>query len=245
MICRSGSKTLSDLIRVHRGRAAVVMGGAPSLPRDLAELVDWPGRTSAVYLSANDHAFKLPAPVDYIVACDNIEQRLRVHGRPIIAPRHWADFRVLHQVVSNSAALACVVAWAMGCSPIVVTGVELYSAGTYFHDERAHSPGKTANVQQHLRRWSKLIEASVGAYVRPVSGPLLQRFPRFDSNEAAMPADPEDMIASIIGGSRVEITRDVPDWHGRSLVRGSVVEMRTSEAGKAIADGYGRAHGHR
>lgn len=245
MICRSGSKTISDLIRAHVGRPAVVMGGAPSLPRDLDALRAWSEGAAPIHLSANDHAFKLPAPVDYIVACDNIEERLRVHGRPIIGPRHWADYRVLHQVVSNSAALACVVAWAMGCSPIVVTGVELYEGGTYFHDPNAHSVGKSAKVPQHLRRWRKLVESYVGVFVRPVSGPLLTLFPAFEPREVVMPADRASLIHSIIGGSRVEITRDVADWHGRSLARGAVVEMRVSEAGKAIADGYGRAYGHR
>jgi len=225
------------------------MGGAPSLPRDLDQISVWRERMNPVYLSANDHAFKLPAPVDYIVACDNIEPRLRPYGRPIVGPRHWADFRVLHQVVSNSGALACMVAWAMGCSPIVVCGVELYQGGTYFHDEHAKSMGKTATVKQHLRRWSMLVDAYAGAFVRPISGPLLQLFPAFDPAEDRRGEDAAAIIRTIVGGKVIEITRQVPDWHGHALHVGDCIEMRESEAGQAITAGYGKryggAHGHR
>jgi hypothetical protein len=201
----------------------------------------WEQRFCPVYLSANDHGAKI-RPADYIAACDQIEDRLRPYGAPIIAPRHWADYRVLHQIVSNSGALACVAAWAMGCSPIVIVGCELYGGATYWHDPGAKSAGHTATVDVHLTRWAKLTAMTPGAMLRAVSGPLLRIFKGFEPTEPAEAPAQSDSIRALISGSRVEITKRVDGWHGQQLLAGQIIEMRASEAGLAIADGYGRKY---
>jgi len=245
MILARDNKTLSDLARAHVGRAAIVFGGAPSLPADVASLSSWSRYPSAIKLSANDHAFKLgdqkPERIDYIVACDDRALEIvKPLGASIIGPRHWAHFRVLHQTVSNSAALACIAAWAMGCAPIIVTGCELYSGDTYFHDRKAKSSGKSATLQQHLQRWAKLTECAPDAMFRVVSGPLLTLFKRFDPSEPAMPSPSLAAVLALVRGVKVEIMQDVPNWHGASYARGQVVETRRSEASILIAQRIAR-----
>lgn len=241
MISGQGNKTLTDLVHAHLGRPAVVLGGAPCWPEDYERVRAWPDSVRAVVLAANDHAFRRPVEVDYAVACDNpMRERLAIHRRPIISPRHWADYRVLHQVVSNSGALAVVAAWVMGCAPIIVCGVEFYAGDTYAHDPKAPSVGKTVSVPQHLRRWEKLTAATPGAQIRPVGGPLLQLWPAWDPIEPAADPAPADVIRRIVGGERVVIDRDIPQWHGRPLAKNSIIEARASEAAELVSQGIGR-----
>lgn len=243
MISARNNRTLSDLVHAHVGRPAIVLGGAPCWPEDYERVRAWPDSVRAVVLAANDHAFRRPIEVDYIVACDNhMRERLVIYRRPIISPRHWADYRVLHQVVSNSAALAAVAAWVMGCAPIIVCGVELYAGDTYAHDPKAPSVGKTISVPQHLRRWEKLTAATPGAQIRPVDGPLLALWPRWDPLEASAAPAPAESIRRIVAGERVVIERDVPQWHGTSYARHQVVETRKHEADELVKLGLGRRY---
>jgi hypothetical protein len=246
MISARGNKTLSDLTHAHVGRAAVVIGGAPCAVSDIRCIEATEQYAGAVFLSANHHAFLLgafmPTIIDYIVACDDkMRKPLEILGRPIIAPRHWADYRVLHQPVSNSAALGCVAAWAMGCAPIIVVGVELFAGDTYFHDPKAKSSGKTATLEQHLRRWSALTDCAPHAMIRAVSGPLLKLFRAVDPLEPLEPIASIADILNVVRGVKVEITADTP-WHGTSYKRGEVVETRKSEAGIMIAQRVARRY---
>lgn len=248
------NRTLFDLVYAHAGRPAVVCGGAPSLPSDLQRVYDSPTWSWAKFISANHHAFKAtlePRPwVDYIACCDNgpnDENRklLRTFGRPIVSPRRWADFRVLAPTISNSAAVGVYVAWAMGCAPIIVCGVELYTGGTYFDDPEAESSGHTITLQQHLQRWSKLKHELSTAAIRVVSGPLLELFPAFDP--AFDPAETTFEIASEkeirrqVAGPIFEFTQDHADWQA-----GCLVEARPQEIREWTEKGYGRIyHGNR
>jgi hypothetical protein len=245
MISTRGNRTLSDLAHAHIGRAAVVIGGAPCLLSDLRSIEATEQYANAVFLAGNDHAFKLgafmPKQIDYVVACDDkMRKQLQLLGRPIIAPRHWADYRVLHQPVSNSGALACVAAWAMGCAPIIVTGCELFGGDTYFHDAKAKSSGKTITVDRHLERWALLTGYSRHAMMRAVSGPLLGLFQKFDPAEATEPIASLAEILVIARGVKVEIVQDVPNWHGTSYARGQIVELRHHEAGELISRRWGK-----
>lgn len=223
-----GSRTLTDLIHRHRGRPAVVMGGAPSLVQDMLAVP-----LDAIRLSANDHGAKLER-VDYIVCSDNIEPRLRPFGCPIVGPRHWCDYRVLGFHPSNSGALAVLVAWVLGCAPILVAGVSLYQGPTYWHDPKAKSTGQQITLEMHLRRWTKLKQMPAGYVVRPMSGPLLSLFPPYDPREIVVNQSSAEAVRELVAGVVVEFTKPT-SWKGRQFGKGDRIEVKHVEAGELIS----------
>ena len=249
-------RTLSALVHKFAGRPAVVMGGAPSLPHDLAVLRER-GIGDAVYLSVNEHGLlpsleNAPAEVHFAVACDGehgatrmpMEKVLRPFGKPIIAPKYWADYRVLHHAATNSAILACLAAWAMGCAPIVITGVEMYRGKTYWHDPKARPVGTMTPPQQHAKRWQMVPQILPQAMLRSVSGPLNVVMRPWIPDEPITPIAPTNRILGIIGGTWVEITRNC-DWPEKEpqtrYAAGEIIETKTHEAGLMIARRFARS----
>jgi hypothetical protein len=199
------SHPFSELAGAYSGRPAMVCGGAPCLVEDVKH-----APADAMFLSANEHGCIL-RPCDFIVCCDNIETKLRPYGIPIIAKRKWADYRIFEKPVQNSGALAAWVAWALGCAPILVGGVEFYQGGTYHHDHSAKSSGKRVPLSHHLTMWRALLPAAPGAMIRPVSGPLTQIFPIYDSAEPICAPVPINEIRGKVAGHKVEFLRDVSE----------------------------------
>lgn len=176
-----------SLVGAHAGRAAVICGGAPSLPSDLAACP-----VDAVYLSANQHGC-LIRQCDYIVSMDKIHNEtwmdkrtgrqymLRDFNTPIIAPYDWADYKLLKRPpLVESGIVASWLAHKMGCSPVIITGVSLYQGATYFHDMEAKSHGQTLTLAEHYKHWDALLEQAPNGVFRAVSGPLLNLFPQYD-----------------------------------------------------------------
>lgn len=148
----------SELTGVHKGRPAVVMGGAPSLPAALRLCPD-----DAVYISANQHGAML-RKASYIVYTDRVHQLtnipmrllLKKYGAPLVGPQPDADYFFDSGIEANSGIRAILFAGLLGCDPIIVTGVEMYKGGTYWHDLDAASSGfdkdagKINEMLQHL-----------------------------------------------------------------------------------------------
>lgn len=148
----------SELAGIHKGRPAVVMGGAPSLPSALRLCPD-----EAVYISANQHGAML-RKADYIVYTDRVHQRtnipmrliLKKYGVPLVGLQPDADYIMDNMIDANSGIRAILFAGLLGCDPIIVTGVEMYKGGTYWHDLDAASSGfdkdagKINEMLQHL-----------------------------------------------------------------------------------------------
>ncbi len=134
---------VSELAGKYKGRPAVVMGGAPSLPEALKHCP-----ADAVYISANQHGALL-RKVDYIVYTDRAHQRtncpmrlmLKKYGAPLVAPQLDADYFMETTIQANSGIRAILLAGILGCDPIIVTGIEMYQGKTYFHDPEAKSSG--------------------------------------------------------------------------------------------------------
>jgi hypothetical protein len=160
----------------HRGRVAVVIGGAPSRLTEIAQCPE-----DAVYLSAKDHGCK-QRRCDYIASLENVEARLRPYGVPIISRRPWADIRVDEKRLPNSAALGAWWLWTQGCVPIIIIGVECYQGGTYADNPKAKSAGRTRPLAWHLEIWSRLKTVAPGGDFRTVGGPLLALFPRWPAD---------------------------------------------------------------
>lgn len=137
------SLSVSSLSDIHKGRPAVVMGGAPSLPEALRRCPD-----NAVYISANQHGAML-RKVDYIFYTDRVHQStnapmrlmLKRYGVPLVGPQPDADYVMETTIEANSGIRAILFAEILGCDPVIVVGIEMYQGKTYWHDHHAKSTG--------------------------------------------------------------------------------------------------------
>lgn len=168
-------QTLRPLIHAHVGRAAVVMGGGPSMVEAMAT-----APADALYISVNDHGLRFfkrradPRRCSYVVACDKIEKRARFDSRdggdgapwglPCISRHMWADYRLLFMPAPSSGMSAAYVARLLGCAPVILTGMDCYAGGTYHDDHKAGSTGRNIRPADHRSRWAKLGVQYPGMY---------------------------------------------------------------------------------
>lgn len=171
-------RLLSELALRYEGRTIAVLGGGESLPEHLSRL---PG--GALLLSANDHGCMLAA-CDYVVCMDDIEERLRRTGTPIIGRHWWADFRIQeYERVGNSGVLGAWVAWVLGGHPILLAGMDCYQGGTYHHAPAAKSSGRHISLEKHLEDWSGLRQRLPAAWIRSMGGPTAAVFGEWSPDE--------------------------------------------------------------
>lgn len=213
-------RTVRDLIHAHVGRPGVVIGGGPSRTAAIAATP-----TDAIFISTNDHGLRElkrhPAPprrIHYTVACDRIERRARYDigkggdatawGVPVISRHMWADYRLLFLPGKSSGMAAAWLLRLMGCTPIILTGMDLYTGGTYADDPTARSSGKTVAAVEHLRRWRVLAKAYPAMYrVIGCDKRLAADFGYYDPEETPARAVPFKTIAEGIGGRWAQVTR--------------------------------------
>lgn len=235
--------TCAPLIHRHVGRPGIVVSGGPSV---LSTLAGAP--SNAVHVSVNDHGCRLvdsrPAlgrRMDYVVGCDHIEPRLRPWGLPIIGRYMWADHRFLYMIEPSSAVMAAWVLRLMGCSPILIAGVDLYASagGTYFDSNPAHQ-GKTTKPREHLKMWAKL-RAQFPAMYRALGGHelLVRLLGPYDRNEPPAAAIERESLERSIGGVRVRVQRPCEIAH-RPFDRGTVLTLGEKEAANVLKDGRGK-----
>lgn len=186
------------------------MCGAESLPEQAKVLGDdW------IAISANEHGVKLLGDrVDYIVALDNIPQKVHDIGPPVIGIYLWAQYRLCNfWDAGNSGIQAAWVAHAMGCNPIVIAGADCYQNGTYFWDKNAVSSGTAIQLSSHLQAWQKLLNKGNcdRAAIRAVGGPLVEVFGRYEPGEYERPRPFElrkqERGVLVKPGTLLEITR--------------------------------------
>lgn len=176
-----------DLFLKHKGKRICVMGGAPSLESDLAQI------DADVYISANERGAALREP-DYMLAMDESHRRthesmgafLRRHSSaPIISPHSYADIRlgqwpqqprwVLSGMVSIWAAFV------MGAKVVIVAGCDAFGG----------EPGYITEARRIAR--------DVHCPVRVVSGPLTSVWPQYDPAEKFGRYTPHTAIAGWLG----------------------------------------------
>jgi hypothetical protein len=235
-------RTVAELIHAHVGRAAVVMGGGPSLtPANIRQ-----APSDALYISANDHGLrfladhpKLELRASYVVAVDKIPERLRYdqrYGRerpwnvPMITRKCYGDFRVLHMPAPLTGLVSAWLARLMGCSPIIVIGIDLYSGATYHDQPKAASNGKTISTKEHRQQWRQLsiehpaMYRALGCheYVREVLG----------TYDPAEPVEPPLSAAELARGNpevRVRIIQPA-EIYLRKFSPGTVIDVGVKEA---------------
>lgn len=221
-------RVISDLFGQYTGRPILVIGGGPSVSTDIPALpLDF---KPALVLSANEHGTKQDRfKVDYIVNCDKVhclktdetgrhyrmEPYLRQFGTPIINRWSWADVRLEDwRFNGNSGTTAVAIAAALGGSPIVVTGIDLYATGrNYFYDTTVGLTPRNKRlamkpiISQPDRRLGRLSDFAGKAHIRPLSGVMLTRWPKYRPDEALGAPPLNTYMAQTVKGGGAEAHR--------------------------------------
>jgi len=173
----------------YAGQPIVVMGGAPCLPSDVDQV-----KHAAAWISANEHGAIL-GRATHIFTVDFMHQRraelmenvVKPFGLPVISRyASYADYRITQDIPKmhgNSGLQAIYIAYLMGAWPAIVTGIEMYTGGTYFHDATAESSGHKKTQEFWDGRLAELSETVPADYIRVVSGPLTERWKQYDPDE--------------------------------------------------------------
>lgn len=244
-------RVISELFDAYRGKPILVIGGGLSVTDDLPRLTDF---RPALVLSANEHGVKQGQfPIDYIVHCDKMHclrhtpmaPYLRQFGKPLISRWATADVRLEDwRFNGNSGTTAVAVAAVLGGSPIVVTGIDLWSSGRkYFYDittgltAAQRRLAKAPIISQPDRRLRPLREFVKGAHVRPVSGLMAGSFPAYDPREKF---GPPPVLSYTAQARQVEEYRAAHSfhWSNHDTVRvGTVLKLTKLEAEHLLREG--------
>lgn len=242
---KHGPSDFADLAGVYYDRPALVMCGGPSLP----EQVEAVGEADWLRISANEHGVKLLGDaVDYIVALDNIPQKVHCIGPPVIGLYMWAQHRLCEfWDAGNSGIQSVWVAHAMGCNPIVIAGADCYQTGTYFWDKQAVSSGTATQLPNHLQAWAKLLNPGNcdSAAIRAAGGPLVEVFGQYEPGASYERKRPlylktEERGSIVKPGTLVEFTSSCAIG-GEHYDAGRVARLSNRQAQEIITLGKARA----
>ncbi len=194
-------RLVTELLHRWEGRPFLVIGGGPSVLRDLPLLKETP----ACVISANEHGFAQKYfAIDLVTNVDKrhclrkepMEKILRPFGVPIVNRHSWADYRLPDWTMAgNTGMQAIALAAVLGASQVIVTGIDMWQGGRrYFHDagEKApkHKAPKSAMRRRDKERINPIRAFCSGSNIRPMSGPLTQWFKQYDPAEVLKPARP-------------------------------------------------------
>lgn len=157
---------IDRLRNIHSGRGAVILGGGPSLPKQIKSI---PFNT--VIFGVNQHASRI-IDCDYIVFNDEgvFEQVKTLKGKKISRWRYDITYDAPKGLISGIVALRA--AQIMGCSPITLMGFDCYENKGYFYNLTAELLGNSISVQKHVDCWKN--EDKRDVYV--AGGPLKEVF---------------------------------------------------------------------
>lgn len=201
---------------VHSGRCGIILGGGPSLPKQLKNKPE-----NAIVFGVNSHASRL-IKCDYIVFNDENTFMVvkRLEGRKISRWRHDITQDAPKGLISGICALRA--AQIMGCYPIILMGFDCYENKGYFWNLGAELLGNTISVQRHVNFWEN--EDKRGVYV--AGGPLKEVF----EMAKKVKSRPETM--------HIEITEDqsvnLDERRSVNFIRGIYPKMSAELAEAAI-----------
>jgi len=170
------------------GKPAAILGGGPSLPNDLKRLPD-----DCILISVNNHAFHYCQP-DVLVYQDRLQQPwaadvetiVRTFDGLVISPFEPSDIDLPRDWwnANQSHSLATWFASWMGCTPVILCGMDCYQGDVkYCHprDEFYH-PIFDAPLEEHLNRWKEAFnKCPQPENIRAASGPLMDVFGTFET----------------------------------------------------------------
>jgi len=190
---------ITELENKHAGQMIAVLGGAPSLQRDLQCLPK-----AHIRIGVNQHAFKAGIDFDYLVYLDPPTRakhiatlKAAVDGSPgaiRISRHHDTTNYIVANVrfwnASYSGLFACWVACYLGGDPVVLCGIDCYRD----HKLYCHNPNefefKNASgnamkpLHNQLNNWrSAFSKCPNPERIHAVSGPLLDVFPKYERGQ--------------------------------------------------------------
>lgn len=245
-------QVISELFDLYRGKPILVIGGGPSVAQDIPALpADF---RPALVLSANEHGCKQDRfTVDYIVHCDKVHcfrhepmaPYLRQFGKPLISRWATADVRLEDwRFGGNSGSTAVAIAAALGGSPIVVTGLDFWATGrNYFWDMAASLPPAKRRaaarpiIQQPDRRLRALAQFVGGAHVRPLSGLLVTRWPKYRPKETLGEPPVIQYTAQARQSADYRALRSFHWSNYDTVAAGTVLRLTKAEAAELLRDG--------
>lgn len=199
---------LSRFILHHAGTPAVIIGGGPTRTAGISRA---PTQDSAIYISANAHGLE-HWQCRYALCLDMIEHKLRPYPVPIASTRRFGEIRIYEARAHQSGMMAIYLAWAFGCSPILITGMDCYEGGAVYEEQpRAKSSSTSLSLTAHLRHWQKLAAVIVDADVRVLAPNALTAAGIFPLHDPDRPAGPPASISRIrtdVAGDVVQFKRE-------------------------------------
>lgn len=173
----------------YAGIPAAILGGGPSLPEDLRRL---PQET--ILISVNDHALHFCNP-DYLVFMDIPNTQIlpelaraveTFSSGLLVSPTPLSDIdlsEVDYWDGGFTSALATWFADFMGCSPILLCGMDCYQGEEKYCHPRPdfYHPVMDYPLDMHLQAWSPaFVKCPHAERIRAVSGPLTKLFGGYD-----------------------------------------------------------------
>lgn len=183
-------KNLSSLRDKYAGRPAAILGGGPSLPEDLKRI---PRRS--LLFAVNHHAHRIGIKTDFLVFWDcPTSHRTRELGAALetykgikispILPYSDVDFEgvELPPDPGFTSPLAAWLALYMGCSPVLLCGMDCYQGPVKFcHPSEVKHPCHDYPLHMHLDAWRRAAEnLPESSEIRAVSGPLVEIFGKYE-----------------------------------------------------------------
>jgi hypothetical protein len=177
---------LADMQNRHAGKPAAILGGGPSVEKDMMSL-----RSQCVNFAINDHVFHIGVLPDYMVFMDDPSikpelLRIAENGFPSglrvteLLAYTDVDLRGVPRPDARSGIFATWMALWFGCDPILLCGMDLYTHGSrYCHDRddfMGHKPIYDEPLEEHLRGWRKLCNYRGWHRIHAISGPLVSIF---------------------------------------------------------------------
>lgn len=203
----------AELAGRHEGQAAVVVGGGPTAMQYRDQ---WPD--DALIIGIKEHALIAGWEQDYLVAVDNayhnelkpllesLERNPKsLERKPkLISQYGWADYQLgTYYAASNSGIVGAWCAHVMGCYPVILTGMDLFSGSQdYFHDQAKSSNGRKHPTKYWLMKWRELTmqDTAKGIALRVLGdGPLCELFPQYNPRETVTRCEPLTPVMDIRG----------------------------------------------
>jgi len=179
---------VQDLKNAFMLRPAAVLGGGPSLPRDLKQIPK-----NSVLIAVNNHALHFCQP-DYIVFMDIPNRQefpelahaidtfygVKVSQTPlsdvyIKSEKYWDG--------GFSSSLATWFACYLGCNPVLLCGMDCFQGEIKYATPRPdfYHPSMDAPLEDHLNAWRPaLANCPNPERIKAVSGPLVEVFGQWD-----------------------------------------------------------------
>lgn len=172
-----------------RRSPAAILGGGPSLPKDLKRLPE-----DCLLIAVNDHAFHHCGP-HVLVYQDRLSWSPRVadvmedFSGVVVCP--WKNSHVKLPVdwwdANQSSCLATWYACWMGFSPVILCGMDCYQGDVKYCHPVKYNPALpifNTPLNYHLDLWRGAFEACPHPErIRAMSGPLVEVFGKYEVNQ--------------------------------------------------------------